>query len=495
MEDIMLANTTRNFFILIIAMYSFYKLLNLNFPTIKTSFFLIVSSFIICFASTLLFFSNLSLNRLCILLMLFVLMKLSTNLRFFIVYVTTLFSFALSIIAFNLAGIIIGLILLPFQYGNYTLPWFLIRIGVGILQFFLLYCCFHIPRLKKGMTFLYNVPSNNIGSTFCFFAIISVIIYGQFKTFNERFTIYIYATIFILGFLLIYWWNYHITQTYRRYLKKNEINSLNILLEEKNKEIAFLRSDNDRLARAIHKDNKIIPIICNAVLDSNDNRIPLDLSQWETGSPLALKLKQLYDDRCKILEEHKHTVRNVPQTAFDFTNATISFMYSEAKKSGIPFQVVLFDDLRSTIPEIIKEDDFNHLLSDLLANALNACANISDASIVAYLGKTEKTSTIRICNTGNVFHMETLKNLGLCRHTTHPDTGGSGIGLMDIWMLKEKYKATLLIDEITDGSSSEIYTCVNILFNHKNRYIIQSDRHKTLSTYINRPDAMILGKE
>lgn len=156
---------------------------------------------------------------------------------------------------------------------------------------------------------------------------------------------------------------------------------------------------------------------------------------------------------------------------------------------------MLFDNLKSTIPEEITEDDFNHLLSDLLTNAPNACTNISDASIVAYLEKTEKTSTIRICNTGSIFHIETLKNLGLCRHTTHPDTGGSDIGLMDIRMLKEKYKATLLIDEITDESSDEVYTCVNILFNHKNHYIIQSDRDKELITYINRPDVMIWGKE
>lgn len=491
----MLANITRNFFILTVAIYSFYKLLNLKFLTKQTTFFLILSSFIASFISSLLFISNLALNWFCILLLFFLLMKVSTKLRFSIIYVTTLFSFALSFIAFDLSGITVGLVLLPFQYGNYELSWFLIHLCGGVIHFLLLFCCFHIPRLKRGMTFLYHVPSNSIGSSFCLLTIMLFIIPSHSKTSGEKLIAYIYTLLFILGFLLIYWWNYHITQTYRRYLKKNEINSLNILLEEKNKEIEFLRNDNDRLARAIHKDNKIIPIICNAILESDDNRIPLDLSQWETDSPLSLKLKQLYNDRCEILEEQITPNKNVPQTAFEFTNATISFMYSEAKKANIPFQVVLYDNLNSTIPEIIKEDDFNHLLSDLLTNALNACANISDASIVSYLGKTEKTSTIRICNTGNIFHIETLKNLGICRHTTHPETGGSGIGLMDIWMLKEKYRATLLIDEITDGSSSEIYTCVNILFNHKNHYIIQSDRHKELSMYINRPDVMILGKE
>lgn len=167
----------------------------------------------------------------------------------------------------------------------------------------------------------------------------SVIIFGQVKTFNERFTMSILMLLFILGFLLIYWWNYHITQTYRRYLKKNEINSLNILLEEKNKEIEFLKNDNDRLARGIHKDNKIIPIICNTILESNDNKIPLNLSQWEADSPLSLKLIELYDNRCEILKEQESPNRNVPQTAFEFTNATISFMYSEAKNPAFLFRL------------------------------------------------------------------------------------------------------------------------------------------------------------
>ena len=449
----------------------------------------------ISFLAATLFINNQSLNWLFISFCFIFSIKYITKTNLLTAYLGTLFSLSFSFITFSISTIIWAFTLLPFYNGEYEISFLIVRIFIGIIQFLLIYSCFRIPRFHKGMTFLYHISSGNIGSTICLFLIMLVIMLCQSSTKIDFFTLKVVIGTSLFTFLLIYWWNYHITQTYRRYLKKNEINSLNILLEEKNKEIEFLRSDNNRLARAIHKDNKIIPIICNAILDSKDNRIPLDLSQWEADSPLSLKLKQLYDDRCEILKEQETLNRNVPQTAFEFTNATLSFMYSEAKKTNIPFQVVLYDNLNSTIPEEITEDDFNHLLSDLLTNALNACADISGASIVAYLGETEKTSTIRICNTGSVFHMETLKNLGICRHTTHPDTGGSGIGLMDIWMLKEKYKATLLIDEITDGTSSEIYTCVNILFNHKNHYIIQSDRHKELSTYINRPDIMILSKE
>lgn len=490
----MLINTFRNFFVLIAAIFSFYKLLNLDFNK-KQVYLFVISSLTIGYTVSLLFLEVPSLNWILLLLLFLLLMKFVTKLNTTIIYTASLFSFALSFIALNFSCIIITLSLSPFYYGIYELPWIFVHTCYWILQFLLLYFCFCIPRLRKGMTFLYNISSNNIGSGFCLFAIALVIIFCQAKTYDEKIILSFSSILFILGFLLIYWWNYHITQTYRKYLKKNEINALNLLLEEKNHEITKLRNDNDRLARLIHKDNKMLPIIINAITESYENKAPLDLSEWETYSPLCLKLKQLYDERVEMLEDHEKKIVNLPQTGFEFTNATISFMYSESKRAGIPFQIMLFDDLKSTIPDEITETDFNHLLTDLLANALNACRDVSSASIQIYLGKTEGISTIKICNTGNVFHIETLKNLGLARHTTHADTGGSGIGLMDIWMLKEKYKATLLIDEITDESSSEIYTCVNILFNHKNHYIIQSDRHKELSTYLNRPDVMIIPKE
>ena len=491
----MLTNITRNFFILIVAIYSFYKLLNLNSLTKKTSRVLVFSSLIISFISSFLFISNLTLNWFCILLLFFILMKISTKQRTSTIYVTTLFSFALSFIAFNIAGLIIAFILVPFRYGNYVLPWVLVQICVGLLQFLLLYCCFRIPRLKKGMTFLYNTSPINVGSCFCLFTIMLFVMYGYLKTYDEKTQLSICSILCLLGFLLIYWWNYHITQTYRKYLKENEINALNLLLEEKNREIAKLTADNDRLSRAIHKDNKLIPVLYNSIVESREKKIPLDLSQWEPDSPLGQKLKQLYEERWEILDEQKIENKDLAPTVFEYINATLSFTSSEAQRVGIPFQVMFFDNLESTIPNEITEDDFSHLLSDLMSNAMNACIDTAGSSIQVYLGKTENISTIRIYNTGNVFHMETLKNLGLCRHTTHPETGGSGIGLMDIWMLKEKYKATLLIDEITNESSSEVYTCVNILFNHKNHYIIQSDRHKELSAYLNRPDVMIIPKE
>ena len=488
-------NFIKYFFISITAIYTYYKLLNRKPQNKYVHLFLMLFSSILSIGISLLSDNQQILRILILFAMFFLIMIKTEKLPVSLTYMTSLFAYALSYIVFTISIIFTTLPLIFFYYRNHSIPWSLVHALIGITQFILIYICFNIPRLQKGMIFLYSTPSGNIGSTLCLVFIMLILVAVQNENSTISYMFGFFSIILLSSILLIYWWNYHITQTYRKFLRKNELDSLNLLLEERNQKILYLKNQNDELARLIHKDNKIIPALTSAIMESYENKASLDLTEWETDSPLCMKLKQLYDERVNMLETYHNEIMNLPKTGFDSINATLSFMHSEASKSDIPFQVVLYDNLKSTIPDEIKEDDFNHMLSDLLSNAINACKNASSGSIQIYLGKTEEISIIKICNTGSVFHLETLKNFGLARHTTHADTGGSGIGLMDIWKIKEKYKATLLIDEITTASSSETYTCMNILFNHKNHYMIQSDRYKELNKYINRPDSIIISKE
>ena len=491
----MFENFIRIFFLLITAIYTFYKLINCRPANKSTQIALLILSAISCFSISFLFRTNQGLSHIIVFCIFFLLMKTIEKQSIISTYATSLFSYAFSFIIFYLSIIITTLGLLPFYGGNYEIPWSIIRILIGVFQFPLIYFCFHIPRLRKGMSFLFHLPSGNIGSVICVEIIMSYILTSQAETRSRAFYITFVSISLLAGFLLIYWWNYHITQTYRKYLKKNEIDSLNLLLEEKNREITHLRNENDKLARLIHKDNKLLPALSMAVIESLENGTTLDLSSIDCDSSLHNKLKQLYDERVEMLTSYEKGRLKLPETRFNSTNAVLSYMQNEALKSKISYQVMLFDDLTSTIPDKITEDDFTHMLSDLLANSLNACMDTDSAFIQIYLGIIDGISTIKIYNNGKKFSMETLQKLGLARHTTHANTGGSGIGLMDIWRLKEKYKATLLIDEITNKDSDATYTCINILFNHKNHFIVQSDRHKELSNHINRPDIMILSNE
>lgn len=488
-------NFIRIFFILITAIFSYYKLSNTKPANKLIQVVLLIISIITCLINIFLFKTNQTFNLMITFTVFLLTMKSFEKQSLSQTYITVLFSYAFSFIVFSFSIIVVSLALSPIYYQNYEVPWFIMRILIGIIQILIIYCCFHIPRLRKGLSFLYNLPSGNIGFTLCITVIMLIITDSQVETKTDSLFLAFFGFILISGFLLIYWWNYHITQTYRKYLKKNEIDSLNLLLEERNQEITYLRSENDKLARIIHKDNKLIPALSMAIIESYENGTELNLSALDCDSSLHMKLKQLYEERVEILAAYEKGRIQLPETSFPSVNAILSFTQTEAIKQNISYQVMLFDDLTSTIPTKITEKDFTHMLSDLLANSLNACKDNDSSFIQIYLGIIDEISTIKIYNNGNAFNIDTLKNLGLAKHTTHASTGGSGIGLMDIWMLKEKYKATLLIDEITDESSSAAYTCINILFNHKNHYIIQSDRHKELSTYINRPDIIILSKE
>lgn len=91
---------------------------------------------------------------------------------------------------------------------------------------------------------------------------------------------------------------------------------------------------------------------------------------------------------------------------------------------------------------------------------------------------------------GQPFLPEIFQDFGLKAHTTHAGNGGSGIGLMDIWKLKKKYRASLVITEYAPGTYS--YTKqISLIFDAKKHYIIQTYRRRELEQIRFRDDLYI----
>lgn len=492
----MLNDFVRNFFIIINSFYTFYKLLNIQ-PKNKlhhlsyTLFSLLISSF-----CTLLFNKNITINWLIIFILSYLTLKLNTCLNISTIYLTILFSFALNFIIFGLSGILSLFISVPLFYGETELPWFLMHTISGIIHSWFIFNCFHFPRLQKGMTFLYHIPSGNIGSTLCVLIFMLIFHFSHPNTLTDTFLLIFSLIILILLFLLLYWWNYHLTQTYKKYIKRNELSSLEILLSKKDTEIEYLKTENDKLSRLIHKDNKMLPALTLAVQDFLQKANNLSSSELEQlGSSLQTQLTLLYEDRLAIMNSYEQDLFPLPSTDFASVNGVLMFMRKKAADAGIEFQLLLSHPLTAAIPSSIPEKDFSHLLSDLLDNAIIAAKSSPSGRIQIHMGMFDKIYTLKVTNTGNSFPIEVLQDLGINKHTTHKDSGGSGIGLMDIWKIKEDCSATLLIDEITASSSETTSTTINILFNKKRHFIIHTDRYKELTRHLNRPDLMILPKE
>lgn len=91
---------------------------------------------------------------------------------------------------------------------------------------------------------------------------------------------------------------------------------------------------------------------------------------------------------------------------------------------------------------------------------------------------------------GQPFLPEIFQDFGLKAHTTHAGNGGSGIGLMGIWKLKKKYRASLVITEYAPGTYS--YTKqISLIFDAKKHYIIQTYRRRELGQIRFRDDLYI----
>ena len=292
-------------------------------------------------------------------------------------------------------------------------------------------------------------------------------------------------------FLLFFLWQRQIKRYYLTKLRGLELESLRQEIQEKDEQIKKLTQSNDNLARMIHKDNKLIPAMLSAVTDYLEQTGNAPSQQISCGKALAEQLRVLGNDRLGILEKSLPGDSALPQTGHAAVDAMLSYMGKRADEAHIKYQIKLHPDFPSKIDTEISETDLVHLLSDLIENAIIATKSSERKLILLHLGILYNVPTIEISDTGAPFSPKVYQAFGISRHTTHPDSGGSGIGLMDIWNLKKKYGASLHIYEYApapEGFSKKI--C--LIFDHKKHYLIRSFRPEELVQMQTRSDLYIL---
>ena len=168
-------------------------------------------------------------------------------------------------------------------------------------------------------------------------------------------------------------------------------------------------------------------------------------------------------------------------------DAVLQFMEKRACESGIRYNMKFDKDLKQRLPDYVSEADALHFLSDLIDNAIIAASHSPKKEILIHLGFSYDNLFFDIYDSGVPFTVETYQNLGNQRYTTYADSGGSGIGLTDIWKLKRKYKASLQIYEYAPGN--ELFSKkIRILFDRKNHFLIQTYRVKEIRSNIIRSD-------
>ena len=128
-----------------------------------------------------------------------------------------------------------------------------------------------------------------------------------------------------------------------------------------------------------------------------------------------------------------------------------------------------------SIRNIISKKDLEILIADLIKNAIIAISYSDNVnkSILVRLGVIDGIYSLYVYDTGIEFNIETLLNLGIKPSTTHADNGGTGMGFINAFDTLNKYKASIIIEEL-GKESKDNYTKVVIikLFFRRYHYLL-----------------------
>lgn len=405
-------------------------------------------------------------------------------------FITISISFGISYGFFLFSSSVILLFFIPICYRMSTPPYIILMVLSGILEAFFVLLLFKPKRFRKGMPFLYSTKITNSGTLLCLFCLI-VLTYMQAKTSPSVWIALAFPALFIIAaFILIYWWQSQLTKSYRNRLQALELASLRTELRDKTDRLNKLTKENTEIGRLIHKDNKLIPAMENAVYEY----LSSDFSDTDTmiarGNMLLNELRQLSENRHQVLSTFSTVQSRAYATGIVSLDALLAYMHKKAELANINFTVNTAFTPLTSLSATISNEDLVHLLADLIENAIISVSGYHTRNIQLQIYQYNNYPVIELSDSGAPFAIPVLMNWGIQPYTTHSQTGGTGTGLMDIWNIKDKYRASLHISEYKEGAPF----CKKIAFllDKRNQYLISTWRQEEILSQINRPDIRVL---
>ncbi|MDD6157352.1 MAG: hypothetical protein PUB52_10100 [Lachnospiraceae bacterium] len=281
---------------------------------------------------------------------------------------------------------------------------------------------------------------------------------------------------------LIVWWRHKIKESYLAYLREFELTQLH-------QQINDLSADNERLSRIVHKDNKLVSAMASSVLTLLEKAPEYDREEFLAQcDSLHKELSELSLHRQELLVSTTSEVSPLGNS-HKLVEAVLSYEVKNARHSGICTKYNIDSNFMATIETYLTDEELAHILADMIQNAIIAMKATAQQNLLISLHMINGNPTISVMDSGTEFSPEVLQNLGLAPCSTHLDEGGSGIGLMDIWQLKIKSKASMIIKELPQPGN---YTKqLSIIFDGKNKYVVFTNRKQELTKLTNRFDMYI----
>jgi signal transduction histidine kinase len=270
------------------------------------------------------------------------------------------------------------------------------------------------------------------------------------------------------------------TKLYQQRLEEHNIEKYLAEIEEKDKKITELCESNDFLSKVVHRDNKLIPAMYNAV--NSFLGCPENMDAKTEGMNFLNELEEIMQERKEMILKNQREYKSFPSTEIERIDAILNYMALRAAENDIEFDFVLagsVKDIKDIVEDVIPKQKSETLLADLIENAIIATSSSTRRRILVTMGIVDDCHEITVQDSGIPFEAETLAKLGVEKSTTHADSGGSGIGYLTVFEILNESGASLTITEY--APESYVFSkSVKVRFDKKSEYIIKSFRANDL---------------
>lgn len=340
---------------------------------------------------------------------------------------------------------------------------------INLIQLSFNLLIYKIKRLKSGISLKRNDGSIELLLLVSILSIFLLTLFYTEDAVNSPIELAILSIVFC-GLAMIIWWKKHVTNNYLKQINKRNEMLYEKRIEALDAERKQLSEQNAELAKIIHRDNKLIPALVSAV-----ERL-IEKSSDKTD------LKDLLNQLESLSAEHRHIIENytaqsdsIPKIENTAISAVIHYLNGRAAQTGVSFKADADDGCIKQLLEIISDQtELNTILCDLGENAIIAAKSVEDGKLYVSFDKDNGGAPcISFYDNGAKFDNKVIANIGKKKITTHLKDGGSGIGLMTLFEILNKYNGSFSLNEKIENG---LYTkCVKVTFDNLSSVCIDTD--------------------
>ena len=249
--------------------------------------------------------------------------------------------------------------------------------------------------------------------------------------------------------VLFFWIKKEIRSTYTVRLQENELSMLDKSLAEKDKIINKLRSDNERLAEIIHRDNKLIPSIVMSVRKAAE-RAGADGDDFHSRETAAA-LGEISAERVAVLSEYEEHRRRIIKSGVMAVDSVLLIMAEMAFSCGVGFSVNITGDLCKMLENTVERCEFIAVLTHLCEYAVSSAKDTENSAVDVSIGQHAGNLFIEVADSGGTFYIDALKCIGKKQRSANAGEAGEGTVGVPLMSILRHTGANLTIDECPSG--------------------------------------------